>query len=416
MSGVQIIYLVILSVCVLASGFFSGSETALIGIQRERVAQLLEKDKRGRYVDALLSDTDAMLSTLLVANNFVNILAASIATVLFVDLIGSTWGPWVATGAVTSVILVVGEIAPKSLATRYPERYSLVVAPTVWRLSLLIRPVARFFLVVSRGFMRIFGIKAGRPDTAVTEDDIRALSVLAERSGDIEAAEREIIHSLFSLADLSIRDVMTTRVEIHSLGSPATFDEVKAMVAATGHSRFPVIKDDLDNVLGVLYVKDLLAMPNEPSASDINRVLRQPVFVPESKSVLDLLLEMRASRLTFSLVSDEHGGVEGLVTTKDLIKELVGELQDEYDPEEPTVLDLGNNEWMVDGRVTVEDLSDHLTIEFLAGEYTTIAGLLLDVAGRIPVAGDTIELDGFTAEVVRMDRNRVDRIKLKKKS
>jgi CBS domain containing-hemolysin-like protein len=398
MSGVQITYLVILSVCVLASGFFSGSETALIGIQRERVAQLLEKDRRGRYVDALISDTDAMLSTLLVANNFVNILAASVATVLFVDLIGSTWGPWVATGAVTSVILVVGEIAPKSLATRYPERYSLVVAPTVWRLSRFLRPVSRFFLVISRGFMRIFGVRAGRPDTAVTEDDIRALSVLAERSGDIEAAEREIIHSLFSLADLSIRDVMTTRVEIHSLGSPATFDEVKAMVAATG---------------GVLYVKDLLAMPHEPSSSDINRVLRRPVFVPESKSVLDLLLEMRASRLTFSLVSDEHGGVEGLVTTKDLIKELVGELQDEYDPDEPTVLELGNNEWMVDGRVTVEDLSDRLAIEFSAGEYTTIAGLLLDVAGRIPAVGDTIDLDGFTAEVVRMDRNRVDRIRLR---
>ncbi|MCH7585782.1 MAG: DUF21 domain-containing protein, partial [Acidobacteria bacterium] len=217
MSGVQVTYLVILSVCILASGFFSGSETALIGIQRERVAQLLEKDRRGRYVDALVSDTDAMLSTLLVANNFVNILAASIATVLFVDLMGSTWGPWVATGAMTSVILVIGEIAPKSLATRYPERYSLVVAPTVWRLSLLLRPIARFFLIVSRGFMRIFGIKAGSPDTAVTEDDIRALSVLAERSGDIETAEREMIHSLFSLADLSIRDVMTTRVEIHSL-------------------------------------------------------------------------------------------------------------------------------------------------------------------------------------------------------
>lgn len=412
MTGVQIAYLVILSVCVLSSGFFSGSETALIGIPRERVAQLVEVDRRGRYVEALISDSDTMLSTLLVANNFVNILAASVATVLFVDLLGSTWGPWVATGSVTAVILVIGEIAPKSLATRYPERYSLVVAPTVWRLSRLLRPISVFFLAVSRGFMRVFGVRAGSPDNAVTEADIRALSVLAERSGDIEAAEREIIHSLFSLADLSIRDVMTTRVEIHSLGSPATFSEVKAMVGATGHSRFPVIKDDLDNVLGLLYVKDLLAMPHEPSPSDINRVLRKPVFVPESKSVLDLLLEMRASRLTFSLVTDEHGGVEGLVTTKDLIKELVGELQDEYDPDEPTVLELAKGEWMVDGRVTVEDLSDQLPEPLPPGEYTTIAGLLLDVAGRIPMAGDIFELGEFEAEVVRMDRNRVDRIKL----
>jgi len=412
MSGLEITYLVILSVCVISSGFFSGSETALVGIPRERVAQLVEVDRRGRYVEALISDSDTMLSTLLVANNFVNILGASVATVLFVDLIGTTWGPWLATGAVTSVILVIGEIAPKSLATRFPERYSLFVAPTVWRLSRILRPISRFFLVISRALIRVFGVKAGSPETAVTEDDIRAMSVLAERSGDIESAEREIIHSLFSLADLSIRDVMTTRVEIHSLGAPATFSEVKAMVGATGHSRFPVIKDDLDNVVGVLYVKDLLAMPHEPSVSDINRVLREPVFVPESKSVLDLLLEMRASRLTFSLVTDEHGGVEGLVTTKDLVKELVGELQDEYDPDEPTVLELGSGEWMVDGRVTVEDLSDQLAQAFPAGEYTTIAGLLLDVAGRIPAAGDSFALGDFSAEVVRMDRNRVDRIKL----
>ena len=414
MTPLQITYLVTLSVCVLASGFFSGSETALIGIQRERVAQLLEKDRRGRFVDALISDTDAMLGTLLVANNFVNILGASVATVLSIDLIGASWGPWVATVAVTSVILVVGEIAPKSLAARFPEPYSLFVAPTVWRLSRLLRPISRFFLAISRSFLRLFGVKAGRPDTTVTEDDIRAMSVLAERSGDIEAAEREIIHSLFSLADLSIRDVMTTRVEIHSLGSPASFDDVKAMVGATGHSRFPVTKDDLDNVLGVLYVKDLLATTHEPTPSDIKRLLREPVFVPESKSVLDLLLEMRASRFSFSLVSDEHGGVEGLVTAKDLIKELVGELQDEYDPDDPTVLELGNGEWIVDGRVTVEDLSDHLASAFPAGEYTTIAGLVLDIAGRIPVAGDTVSMDGYTAEVIRMDRNRVDRIKLTK--
>jgi len=414
MSGLQTTYLVILSACVLASGFFSGSETALVGIQRERVAQLLEKDRRGRFVHALISDPDTMLSTLLVANNFVNILGASVATVLFIDLIGTSWGPWVATGAVTSVILVVGEIAPKSLATRFPERYSLFVAPTVWRLSRVLRPISRFFLAISRAFLRIFGVRTGSPDTGVTEDDIRAMSVLAEHSGDIETAEREIIHSLFSLADLSIRDVMTTRVEIHSLGSPASFGEVKAMVGATGHSRFPVIKDDLDNVLGVLYVKDLLGMTHDPTSSDINRVLREPVFVPESKSVLDLLLEMRASRFTFSLVMDEHGGVEGLVTTKDLIKELVGELQDEYDPDEPTVLELGNDEWMVDGRVTVEDLSDHLASAFPAGEYTTIAGLVLDIAGSIPVVGDTVETNGFVAEVVRMDRNRIDRVRLKR--
>lgn len=412
MTSLQIAYLVILGVCILSSGFFSGAETALIGIQRERVEQLIDTDRRGKYVATLIADPETMLSTLLVANNFVNILGAAVATVLFVDLLGEDWGPWAATGAVTSVILVFGEITPKSLATRFPERYALFVAPTVSHLSRVLRPISRFFLAISRGLMRLMGVRARTGGDGVTEEDIRAMSVLAERSGDIEAAEREIIHSLFSLADLSVRDVMTTRIEIHSLQSPVSFDEVKSMVAATGHSRFPVVKGDLDDVVGVLYVKDLIGMPHDPATSDIHRVIREPVFVPESKSVLDLLLEMREGRFTFSFVSDEHGGVEGLVTTKDLIQELVGELQDEYDPEEPTILDLGDAAWVVDGRVTVEDLSEVLATVFPTGEYTTIAGLLLDQTGRIPEVGERVEIDGFVAEVIRMDRNRVDRIRL----
>lgn len=416
MTTLEIVYLVILGVCILLSGFFSGSETALIGIQRERVEQLLETDRRGKHVAALIQDPEAMLSTLLVANNFVNILGAAVATVLFVDLLGQDWGPWAATGAVTSVILVVGEITPKSLATRFPERYALFVSPTVARLSHILRPISRFFLAISRGLMRLMGVRPRAGIDGVTEDDIRAMSVLAERSGDIEAAEREIIHSLFSLADLRVRDVMTTRIEIHSLQSPVTFEEVKEMVAATGHSRYPIIKGDLDDVTGVLYVKDLIGMSHEPTTSDIHRVVREPVFVPESKSVLDLLLEMREGRFTFSLITDEHGGVEGLVTTKDLVKELIGEIQDEYDPEEPSILDLGGGDWLVDGRVTIEDLAETLDTTLPTGEYSTIAGLVLDVAGRIPEVGEHIDLDGYGAEVIRMDRNRVDRIRLTRRS
>jgi CBS domain containing-hemolysin-like protein len=412
MSGLHITYLAILSVCVLSSGFFSGSETALIGIQRERVEQLQAADRRGRYVQWLIADPDAMLSTLLVANNFVNILGASVATVLFVDLLGEDWGPWAATLAVTSVILVIGEITPKSLATRFPERYSLFVAPMVWRLSRVLKPISRFFLVIARGLMRIMGVRPESNGGGVTEDDIRAMSVLAERSGDIEAAEREIIHSLFSLADLSVRDVMTTRIEIRSLQSPVDYDDVKQIVSETGHSRFPVIKENLDDVLGVLYVKDLVGMPHDPTASDIYRVLREPVFIPESKAVLDLLLEMRASRYTIALVSDEHGGIEGLVTTKDLLTELVGEIQDEYDPDEPAVMDAGDNTWIVDGRISVEDLSEALDTVLPGGEYTTIAGLVLDLAGRIPEPGDRFVFDGYEAEIVSMDRKRIDRIRL----
>lgn len=410
MSGIQIAYLAILSACIVLSGFFSGSETALVSVPKERVAQLDPGEKRVRRLAALLAEPDAMLSTLLVANNFVNILGASVATVLFVDLLGEDWGPWAATAAVTSVILIVGEITPKSLATRFPEQFSLAVASVIWRLSRAIRPIARFFLSVSRGLFRMMRVDMKDDRNTVTEEDIRAMAILGERTGDIEAAEREIIHSLFALDDLPVRDVMTPRTDIHSLASPVTFDAVRTVVSTTGHSRFPVIKEDLDHLIGVLHVKDLLGMPTEPTTSDIHRVIRQPVYVPESKSVLDLLVEMRANRVTFTVVTDEHGGIEGIVTITDAISQLVGEIQDEHDQGEPEIVPTGAGRWLVDGRADLEDVEAFLGVTLPEGEYATIAGLVLDLAGRIPSVGDVVVVDGYRFEVLSMDRNRVDRV------
>lgn len=412
MTSVQITYLAILGACILMSGFFSGSETALVSVPKERVAQFDQSERRAARLSALLSDPDAMLSTLLVSNNFVNILAASVATVLFVDLIGEDWGPWAATLALTAVILVVGEITPKSIATRVPDRFSLVVAPTIWRVSRIIRPIARFFVALSRGLSRLLRIDLPDEPPSVTEEDIRAMAVLGERTGEIEVAEREIIHSLFALADMPVRDVMTPRTEIHSLQSPVTFDEVREAVASTGHSRFPVIKEDLDHVRGVLHVKDLLGMPGEPSTSDIHRVVRPAVLVPESKRVLDLIAEMRADRVTFAVVTDEHGGVEGIVTMTDAISELVGEIQDEHDDDGPAIVEVGPGQWMVDGRADLDDVEEEASITLPRGEYTTVGGLVFDLAGRIPAVGDEVGAGDYRLEVLAMDRNRVSQVSI----
>jgi putative hemolysin len=274
----------------------------------------------------------------------------------------------------------------------------------------VIRPVARFFLAVSRWVQRLLGVRPGDQERAVTEDDIRTMAVLGEQTGDIERAEREIIHSLFSLDDLTVRDVMTPRAEIHSLESPVTFDAVRALAAATGHSRFPVIKDDLDHLIGILHLKDLIGMPTEPTTSDIHRVIRYPVLVPESKSVLDLLSQMRAERVTLAVVTDEHGGIEGIVTVTDAVSELVGEIQDEHDPLQPEVVEDGAGRWVVDGRSPIEDVEEVLGTSLPQGEYATIAGLVLDRAGRIPRQGDVVEIDGYRLEVLRVRRNRVERV------
>jgi putative hemolysin len=412
MTALQIAYLAILTVCVPASGFFSGSETALVAIPRERVAQLLRSDRRAVKVESLIEDPDLMLSTLLVANNFVNILAASVATVLFVDLLGEDWGPWLATLVVTSVILLLGEITPKRLATRYPERFSLMVAPVIYFLAPVLRPVSTFFLALSRGLIRPFGIKTPGGPAPVTVGDIRAMAEIGERSGHIATAEREIIHALFGLDDRRVQEVMTPRTDIHTLVHPVTIDDVRQAVAATGRSRYPVVAGDLDHLIGVLHVKDLLRMSPQPTTHDIERAVREPVMVPENKPLLTLLGEMRSLRRTIVFVLDEHGGIEGLVTIQDLVSELIGELQDEFEAGPPSIVETEAGRWMADGRVAVDDLDEVLGSSLPRGPYATVGGLILDLAGRIPEPGSSVQAGRFKLTVVRMGRRRVASVRI----
>lgn len=413
MNPTTIAYIAILAVCAVGSGFFSGSETALIGIGRERVHQVSGLGRRGRRVAQLVAEPERLLSTLLVANNLVNILGAAVATTLFISLLGKRWGPWVSTLAVTVVVLIVGEITPKTLAARYPERFSLAVAPTIWRLSLVLNPVARLFTAVTRGLLRLLRIPADA-DRAVTEADIKALAELSAAGGEIEVAEREIIDSLFTLADRPVRDVMTPRVDIVTLGNPVTIRDVREAVATAAHSRFPVTGGGLDDLVGILYVKDVLRLPGDPEPGEIASLIRTPTFVPESAPILQVLQDMRAHRFTFALVLDEHGGIEGILTIKDLVSELVGELQDEYDPGVPSIVQIGPGRWMADGRLAIDDLEDAVGHDFPEGPYSTIAGMFMAEAGHIPADGHQLTIDHYRMVVMRMDRKRIDRIRIER--
>jgi CBS domain containing-hemolysin-like protein len=416
MSGLEIALLSILSLCILASGFLSGSETALVAIPRERVHRLETEDRRGRRLAELTGDPERMLGTILLANNFVNILAASVATVLAIELVGETWGPWLATFVITAIILVVGEITPKTLATRHPERFALTVATPVYYLGRALHPLSQVFIASSRVILRSAGVSdRGRP--IITEDDIRAMAALGEIEGEIHAEEREIIESLFELADRPVRDVMTPRIDVVSLELPITEEDVREAVAATGHSRYLVRQPEegLDKVAGVLYVKDLLRAKPGLSPEEIRATLRDPIFVPESTPILDMIRRMRTRRFGFAIVVDEHGGVEGLITIKDLMSELVGEIQDEYDPRVPSMVTAGKGVWIADGRIPVDELSETIGVQVPEGPYSTVGGMYLALAGEIPDEGDQIDLNGtLKLTVLRMDRHRIDRVRIEK--
>ena len=409
-----IIYLIILGVCTAASGFFSGSETALIGISRERVHILAEESDGGKKLERLIAEPERMLSTLLVANNAVNVLSASVATILFISLAGEAWGPWIATVVMTSVLLVFGEITPKTIAARHPEKFSLRVAPLIWSLSKVLAPIASFFSAITRVLLRLLRISGEGEGDPVTDDDIRALARLGERGGHIEEAEREIIDALFHLDDRSVREVMTPRLDIVTLMVPLTSDAVRQAVSDTGHSRFPVTDGDLDDLIGIIHVKDLLQNPDSEVSEDLDALIRPPNYIPETMSILDTLGEMRGQRYGMGVVVDEHGGVEGIVTIKDLVSELVGELQDEHDPGVPTLKKVGSGAWIADGKLDITDLDEVLHIEVSDGPYSTVGGYIMAKFGRIPIEGDTLTDEGVTYTVLSMDRQRVDRIRVER--
>jgi putative hemolysin len=256
----------------------------------------------------------------------------------------------------------------------------------------------------------VFGVK-GNLVTAATEDDIMALALLSEAAGEIDPQEREILESLFKLADRPVRDVMTPRGNVISLESGASDQEARRAVALHGHSSFPVVTagGTLDDLVGVLFVKDLL---RRDAPGPIDALVREPVYVPETTSVLASLQELRTRRVAFGVVLDEHGGVEGIVTVKDLMAELVGEIQDEYDPREPAMYQLGARMWVVEGRVPVEDVSEEIGVELPNGPYTSVGGLFLSAAGKIPEAGDQTAVVGLVMTVLQMDKRRIHRLRI----
>ena len=413
--SLRLVLLVVFGLCLLSSGFLSGSETALTAVPRERVQQLAGTGRRGRRLEELVLDLEGSIGTILVANNFVNILATSVAAAVAISLVGEGWGTILSTVIVTILVLVIGEVTPKTLAARYPERYGLIAAVPVWVLAVGLRPVSRVFIGLGRGIIRLLRLPPSG-DQRITLADVRALAILGERRGEIESGEREIIERLFETADQPVRDVMTPRVDIVTLPMPVTSAAVRAAVADTAHSRFPVVSEEgnLDSIRGVLYVKDVLSQVHELGDDEILRLLRAPHYAPESTPVMRVLHDLRARRTGIAVVMDEHGGVDGLVTIKDLVGELVGELQDEYDPRAPIILPVGRNTWLADGRTPIDEFEDATEVTVADGPYSTVAGLFLYLSGHIPVAGDQVEYEDLVLTVLAMDRRQISKIRVRR--
>lgn len=409
--SLRIVLLIIFTVCLFTSGFLSGSETALTAMPRERINRIADTGKRGKRLAALATDLEGSIGTILVANNFVNILATSVAAAIAIDLVGQGWGTIISTVIVTILVLVIGEVTPKTLAARHPERYGLIAATPIWALSVVLRPVTRVFIGLGRGILRVVRVRS-TDGPAITGADVRALALLGEHAGEIEAGEREIVERLFETANRPVREAMTPRLDIVTLTAPVTSAAVRDAVGATAHSRFLVVSEegDLDSLRGVLYAKDVLVHGRDLDPSEIMAMIREPHYIPESSPVMRVLQDLQARAASLAVIMDEHGGVDGLVTIKDLVGELVGDLHDEYDPQAPVVVPVGSDTWLADGRTPVDEFEDALGVEVGEGPYTTLAGLFLFLSKSIPAEGEVARLDDLVLTVRTMDRRRIDKL------
>jgi len=407
--------LIVLGVLLVLSGFFSGSETALVSLNKLRLRRLAEEGQKSALIlEGLLSKPNQMLAAILIGNNLVNVAIAAIVTSLAIEAFGST-GVGVATGIATLLILVFGEVVPKSFATRNAERISLLAARPVKVIVLLLSPVVKVFTLLLDLVFRATGQEM-QPYPFVSEEELKLLMDLSAREGVIEEEEREMIKGVFEFGDTTVKEIMTPRTDIKRVEVNAGFEEVLKLVIATGHSRIPVYDGSIDNIVGILYAKDLFAHMSSDESFDLHRYVRPAYFVPETKKLDDLFREMRAKKVQIAIVLDEYGGTAGLVTLEDLLEEIVGEISDEYDVEERPVQIIDENTIVVDAKMPIDDVAELLKVELQKNGQETIGGLVFALFDRIPREKDSITSGGLTFTVEGMVGKRIQKVRIRKET
>ena len=393
------------------------SETALTRTNRIRAITLAEEGKKGsKQLLRLVEHPEQFLNTVLLLVLLCHLAAASLVSILAERWAGAL-GVLLAVAFEVVVIFVFAEAVPKTYAVQHPDRAALRVAPIISGIVAFppIRLLSRALIGMANVLVPGRGLKQG---PFLSEEELLAMADAAVEEDVIEREERQLIHHIIEFGDTIVREVMVPRPDMVAVEARATVDDALEVALAAGYSRIPVYEQGIDDILGIIYTKDLMRAVRDGKADDpVRSLVRRANFVPETKRVAELLPEMQKQKAHMAIVVDEHGGVAGLVTLEDLIEELVGEIQDEYDVEDPPIERLSEGELSVDARLPIDELGDLLEVEFPEGEYDTVGGLLLDLLGHVPEEGESVDFDGYrlTAEKVmgrRIGRVRISRTQL----
>ena len=395
------------------SAFFSSSETALTTVNQIRMRTLADNgDKRAARVLRVTGNPGKMLSAILIGNNIVNLSASSISTSLAIHLFGNT-GAGIATGILTFLILIFGEVTPKTMATIKADSMSLTVAAPIGLLMKILTPVIFIINKLSLGLMFLLHVNIKDAQKKMTEEELRTIVDVSQENGVIEHEERDMIHNLFDFGDAEAKEIMVPRIDMTFVQADATYQEVLDIFRQDMFTRLPVYEDSTDNVIGIINMKDFLLQNDTPEFS-VRNLLREPYFTYEHKNTADLFLEMRKSSISLAIVLDEYGVTAGLITLEDLLEEIVGEIRDEYDTDEKEALSkINDTTYRVDGSFKLDDLNDELGTKLESEDNDSVGGLIVERLDRLPKAGDKITVDNVWMFVEKVASNRAESVIVK---
>jgi len=388
----------------------SGSETAITSIPIQKIHQL-DENKKNKRIKRAKENIEKTIGGILVGNNFVNILMASVATIIFVRRFGESAGSAIATVFTTIIVLIFGDITPKTLATKLPISF-------LSRTTFLVEILSKIFAPFTEGITNIimkFVKTRNEDDAEVTEADIQALTALGEIEGQILPAEREIIDSLLDFSDRPIKEIMTPRVDVLFLSIPIDMQDVKKVVNEKRISRMPISRtESLDDTFGIVYVKDLFNLDNAATSVEVENVVKDAIYLPEYTTVLSALNILRENQASFACVIDENGGIEGVITIKDVLSEFVGDLPDEHDERFKGIKRLGPGQWVVEGKTDIDDFEEFFGLEPQESDVATVGGLYLSNSEKLPSVNEKITIHGLELTVSAVDNRRIDSLIVKK--
>jgi len=396
------------------SAFFSSAETALTTSNKIRLKGLADEgDKRAKRVLEITGDSGKMLSAILIGNNIVNLSASSIATALAIKLFGNA-GAGIATGTLTVLVLIFGEISPKTLATIHADKIALSYSGVIWGLMKILTPVIFIINKLSIGFLRLLRVNVSNEPVPLTEAELRTIVDVGHQTGVIEQEEHEMINNVFDFGDSQAKEIMVPRIDMTFADINSTYEELINIFRTDKFTRLPIYEDSIDNVIGIINMKDLLLYETSKDSFSVRSILRKPYYTYEHKKTVELLIEMKKSSFNIAIVLDEYGVTAGLITLEDILEEIVGEIRDEYDmDEEDPIQKLNDREYIIQGSMNLEDLCDVLNLQLSSKDYDTVGGYMIELLDHLPNTGEeTRTPENVLLRVEAMDKNRISKLYL----